>query len=176
MFSSEGDGMGHVFMDFSRYEQKRLANKIHLPFDPEAKRQEEAQAIEERFASFIKLSKTPKQVDWSNKRDSLTGVHITDITIPILKALAGFDTMRIVASRPNGGAVTGFPDNAALEYTMDLYTMEWSLHSYFWALCFIPLVYMFVFILVLYIYIAPEKPTKTIGECRILLLLFFDKW
>ena len=121
VFSSEGDGMGHVFMDFSRYEQKRLANKIHLPFDPEAKRQEEAQAIEERFASFIKLSKTPKQVDWSNKRDSLTGVHITDITIPILKALAGFDTMRIVASRPNGGAVTGFPDNAALEYTMDLY-------------------------------------------------------
>ena len=61
--------------------------------------------------------------------------------------------------------------------------MEWSQHSYFWALCFIPLVYMFVFILVLYIihiyiyiYIfAPEKP-KTFGECRILLLLFFDKW
>ena len=44
-----------------------------------------------------------------------------DISIPILNAVAGIEKMRIVASRPNYGVIDGLPENAAVEYTMDIF-------------------------------------------------------
>ena len=39
----------------------------------------------------------------------------------ILKAVAGIEKMRIVASHPNYGVVEGLPEGAAAEYTMDIF-------------------------------------------------------
>jgi hypothetical protein len=48
-------------------------------------------------------------------------VDFSEISVPIVWAVAGLETMRITASHPNHGAVRNFPDWAALEYTMDLH-------------------------------------------------------
>jgi 6-phospho-beta-glucosidase len=122
IFSTESDGLDHVFIEHGRFTHDELIRRVS-PFDPETRKQQSLAEIERRFAEFIELSKDPAQVPWSapGKYESLIKVNYTDISIPILKALAGFEKMRIVASRPNRGAVAGLPDNAALEYTMDLY-------------------------------------------------------
>ena len=52
---------------------------------------------------------------------SFEGVDFSEISVPIIRAVAGLETMRITASHPNRGAMRDFPDNAALEYTMDLH-------------------------------------------------------
>ena len=122
VFSTESDGLDHVFIEHGRFTQDELIRRVS-PFDPATRKQQSLEEIEKRFAEFIALSKDPAQVPWSDpgKYNSLIKVNFTDISIPILKALAGFEKMRIVASRPNFGAVAGMPDNAALEYTMDIF-------------------------------------------------------
>ena len=122
VFSTESDGLDHVFIEHGRFTQDELIRRVS-PFDPATRKEQSLEEIEKRFAEFIALSKDPAQVPWSDpgKYNSLIRVNFTDISIPILKALAGFEKMRIVASRPNFGAVAGLPDNAALEYTMDIF-------------------------------------------------------
>ena len=122
VFSTESDGLDHVFIEHGRFTQDELIRRVS-PFDPATRKEQSLEEIEKRFAEFIALSKDPTQVPWSDpgKYNSLIRVNFTDISIPILKALAGFEKMRIVASRPNFGAVAGLPDNAALEYTMDIF-------------------------------------------------------
>ena len=122
VFSTESDGLEHLFLESGRWTQDWLISQA-TPFDPEAKRLQSIEKIEKRFAEFIELSRHTDQVNWNggSSYDSLVKFSFTDITIPILKALAGYEKMRIVASRPNNGAVRGLPDNAALEYTMDLF-------------------------------------------------------
>ena len=44
--------------------------------------------------------------------------------IPLSKALCGVEPMRIVATRPNMGAVRGFSSDTPLEYTMDIYKKD----------------------------------------------------
>ena len=69
------------------------------------------------------IAKNAESVDWENdpKTNPNLERNYTDITIPILKALDGIEPMRIVASRPNYGAIAGMPEMAAVEYSMDLY-------------------------------------------------------
>ena len=119
IFSTEYDGMAHIIPESTEVIRRRIA-ETGRDFDPEKIRRESLDRIEKRFADFIRLSETPDQLDWTRK-SSTTGRNITDISIPILKALAGFAKMRIVASRPNYGAVADLPENAACEYTMDIY-------------------------------------------------------
>ena len=122
IFSTEYDGMAHIIPESTDVVRRRL-DGVSADFDPEKIRRSSLAEIEKRFADFIRLSGNPEQVDWNqNQYAGLpTGRTITDISIPILKALAGFEKMRIVASRPNYGVIAGLPENAACEYTMDIY-------------------------------------------------------
>lgn len=122
IFSTEFDGMAHVSVRGQELYQRRIERRA-IGFDPEKKRLESIAAIEKRFTDFIELSKDPSLVDWNGKDAGKIncGKNTTDISIPILKALAGFEKMRIVASRPNYGAVAGLPENASVEYTMDIF-------------------------------------------------------
>lgn len=54
------------------------------------------------------------------RREPLFKTNSRDITIPILKACAGIEKMRIVASGVNNGAISNMPSNAAVEYSMDI--------------------------------------------------------
>ncbi len=122
IFSTESDGLDHVFVENEPITKEVLLSRV-THTDPEIRRIQSLKEIEERFAKFIGLSQNTDQVPWNAPGEyaSFISTNITDITIPILKALAGFEKMRIVASRPNFGAVAGMPDNAALEYTMDIF-------------------------------------------------------
>ena len=122
IFSTESDGLDHVFVENEPITKEVLISRVAYK-DPEIRRIQSLKEIEERFAKFIGLSQNTDQIPWNAPGEyaSFISTNITDITIPILKALAGFEKMRIVASRPNFGAVAGMPDNAALEYTMDIF-------------------------------------------------------
>lgn len=118
MFSTEADGMAQIFpkenLDFLRYRFGRRED-----FDSEASR---IQAIEDennRYKEFTEKSLHPETVDWNQR--GLFGRYDTDITVPLLRAVGGIEPMRIVATRPNYGAIADFPDYAAMEYTMDIF-------------------------------------------------------
>ena len=123
IFSTEADGMAHIFsQDALEFQSQYL--QVHCAgFDPEKAQVEESHREQEKFTQFIRMSKTPDKIIWEQcwKQNRLYGTDLTDITIPILKAVAGIEKMRIVASRPNYGTIAGLPDHAAAEYTMDIY-------------------------------------------------------
>lgn len=122
IFSTECDGLAHVCREVFDILEKRT-EKLVMDFDPEVIRQKSIADIENRFATFLDMAKNPENMDWNAR--IINGIHcgkdITDISIPILKALAGYEKMRIVASRPNYGVISGLPENAAVEYTMDIF-------------------------------------------------------
>ena len=122
IFSSEYDGVAHILPECTEIVRRRSAYDARN-FEPEKLRRESMAEIEKRFADFIRLAGDPGQVDWSQGEFAglPTGRSVTDISIPILKALAGMEKMRIVASRPNYGVIAGLPENAACEYTMDIF-------------------------------------------------------
>lgn len=123
VFSTEADGMAHIFTEDALEYQRKYLQIHYADFDLEKAGMEERRQEEERFAQFIRMSRTPEKVAWDLpwRENLLYGADHTDITIPILRAVAGIEKMRIVASRPNGGVIAGLPDRAAVEYTMDIY-------------------------------------------------------
>ncbi|MBQ7177355.1 MAG: hypothetical protein IJS08_08070 [Victivallales bacterium] len=118
IFSSEFDGSAHVFPD-EALELQIARNGMGENFEPEAAEKQFDLEVKERFERFIAMSKQTEKVDWNNSDDLLSKVT-SDIAIPIFKALFCKEKMRIVASRPNCGAVRDFADNVPLEYTMDI--------------------------------------------------------
>ena len=122
IFSTEFDGLCHVSASGRDILWERGIN-LAKGFDPEKVRAASIEEIEQRFSTFIKIAENPGDVDWTQKTVSGVpcGACLTDISIPILKAVAGFEKMRIVASRPNYGVIAGLPENAAAEYTMDIF-------------------------------------------------------
>jgi len=118
VFSSEFDGMFHLFPDVLLDLQRRSVGEGR-GFDPAACGRAWREKVGRDFAGFIAASQDPAAVDW-NARGGFFGRAATDITIPIFRALGGFGKMRIVASCPNRGAVHGFADDAPLEYTMEI--------------------------------------------------------
>ena len=118
VFSTEADGLGHLFRD-DYLEWQRKTWGTGESFDPaEAARQEQQNAAA-NFQTLAEASRDPRKIDWSSET-GLFRKQKTDITIPLFHALAGLGTMRITASRPNGNAVRGFAPDAPLEYTMDV--------------------------------------------------------
>jgi alpha-galactosidase/6-phospho-beta-glucosidase family protein len=121
IFSTEDDGLTHISKSNLNFciDMELRGKDIS---DPEKLKQASLKSIKERFDAFAELSRHPEQVNWnvSYVEDPLIGTDKTDIFIPILKALDGKETMRIVASRPNRGAIAGLPENAAVEYSMDI--------------------------------------------------------
>lgn len=122
VFSTEYDGLAHISIGNSERILKKYDGSPDA-FDVKNARANELASIEKRFAEFIDLSKNPEKIQWDLPRceNPYCGRDITDISIPILKAVAGIEKMRIVASRPNYGVVDGLPEGAAAEYTMDIF-------------------------------------------------------
>lgn len=127
IFSTEIDGLAHVMRDDVLEFQKK---GLEVPFDPEDSGRKWREKIRKDFDMFEKMSMAPEKVDWSLSGNSaedgslFTGIARLDISVPILRALAGTEKMRIVASRPNCSAIEGLPANAACEYTMDIFGKE----------------------------------------------------
>ena len=122
VFSTEYDGLAHISIGNSEKILKKYDGSRDA-FDVKNARANELARIEKRFAEFIDLSKNPEKVQWDlpRRENPYCGRDITDISIPILKAVAGIEKMRIVASHPNYGVVEGLPEGAAAEYTMDIF-------------------------------------------------------
>jgi alpha-galactosidase/6-phospho-beta-glucosidase family protein len=123
IFSTEPEGLGFLHHSQTILDQKEEAAIKLAGFDvAETPRQLQAE-MEANFAEFRKLAMGAEEPDWTPEyyKNRLTGVATGDITVPILKAIAGMEKMRITASHPNiNQAVRGLPEGAALEYTMDL--------------------------------------------------------
>jgi len=123
VFSSEPDGMAHILWSWGLEQQQQLLARRSKDFNPDTLAADSLRRVEQQFADFISIAASSSEPDWnpSISKNRFFGVDFTEISVPIIRALAGLETMRITASHPNRGAVRDFPDQAALEYTMDLH-------------------------------------------------------
>ena len=123
IFSSEFDGMAHILWPWALEKQQGALHQLMKHFNPETAAAEGMQRVENKFLEFAKAASSQQAPDWHTPiNNNITfGVDFSEISVPIIRAVAGLETMRITASHPNRGAVRDFSDNAALEYTMDLH-------------------------------------------------------
>ncbi len=119
VFSTEGDGMGHLFHAKHIAEQHEAAAAIRPTYDPDKNLRDSIAARDANYKRLYDAAASSSDPDWTMKH-GLFSRDDTDITRDIYRALSGTKKMRIMASRPNIGAVKGFDDRAALEYTMDI--------------------------------------------------------
>jgi alpha-galactosidase/6-phospho-beta-glucosidase family protein len=121
IFSSEPDGIGHLFPEC----YLKLSSDNFKPFTKQklAQRTENAKsAIDARFAKFAaELNRNDDSI-WNapHLENPLFGLDTSDLSISVMAALAGLGSFKIAASAPNRGAVAGFSDRMALEYTMTI--------------------------------------------------------
>ena len=123
IFSTESDGMAHIFFD----EMRR--HPLFRPCTP-ATRAQVARDIRQAAATRAKadldfrrhLDRPLDAAFWSMdaRRNPWFAANPADATVPILKALAGTARPWLAASLPNRGAVRGFKDRTVLEYSMHL--------------------------------------------------------
>jgi alpha-galactosidase/6-phospho-beta-glucosidase family protein len=121
VFSTEQDGLAHLFTEeylrsqkegFTTFSEEELDQKIV----------ELTQKRDGRFDEFAAILASGDDTIWDAplETNSLFGLDDTDLSISIIESLAGLKSFRIAASAPNNGAVKGFDDRAALEYTMTI--------------------------------------------------------
>ena len=120
IFSTEGDGMAHLYYDelFAMEAKKTKARtlaQINASVKSAAKRRKES---DETFRSLLNTQIAPHFWDtgwkasgmgWADRADH-------DIFVQIMRGRAG-ETIKVVTSRPNNGAVAGFTDRTVLEYS-----------------------------------------------------------
>ncbi|MEI8248358.1 MAG: hypothetical protein WCI51_21175, partial [Lentisphaerota bacterium] len=123
IFSSEFDGMAHILWSWGLATQQQLLSSRLQNFNPETVGADSQRHVEQKFGDFISTAASSADPDWHTpiNNNIMFGVDFSEISVPIIRALAGLEAMRITASHPNCGAVRDFPNNAALEYTMDLH-------------------------------------------------------
>jgi len=123
IFSTEPEGLGYLNHSEIIAAQKIDAKEKLKGFDFENDAAANQAEVENSFAKFRDMAMSDKEPDWTPEiyNNILTGIAIGDITVPILKAIAGMEKMRITASHPNiNQAVRDMPEGTALEYTMDI--------------------------------------------------------
>jgi alpha-galactosidase/6-phospho-beta-glucosidase family protein len=121
IFSSEGDGLGHLFWDVvKQWDAEYVASQDGLNIEAVAAAKQSE--IDRKFAGFAAEVNRNDDGIWKAPytRNTLFGVNSHDVINPVAEALMGGPTLRIAASAPNNGAVKGFDDRALLEYTMDI--------------------------------------------------------
>ncbi len=113
IFSTEPDGLGHLFHD-----EAITAAKAALKI-PAAKRAEankrNAQDADERFADWA--NQTLDEAFWKQPPDPLFAPQESIFT-ELLAGIGGVRPAAVVASHLNRGAVAGLPDKLSLEYSM----------------------------------------------------------
>jgi len=120
IFSTEGDGMAHLFYEEmnAMHRGPRLSRAAILKSTsvPDRGRQE----ADRQFRAFLgqnldaKFWATHWRKDWNFRRVD------NDIIVKILRGLAGVREEKIVTSHPSQGAVEGFKDRTVLEYSQVL--------------------------------------------------------
>ena len=118
VFSSEIDGLFHLDPERINALQKRLLPPPET-YNPEEAGRAAAETVETNYRKLFQASGNPLQ-EGIYSENPLFDAAPRDITIPILKACAGIEKMRVVASALNKGAVSGMPEEAAVEYTIDI--------------------------------------------------------
>ena len=125
IFSSEGDGMAHIFKEetagwFRRTLEANAGKSL------ETIAAESAAAADSRFDAFAAESRRDDDSVWRKpyRENPLYGVNAHDVVNPVIAAMTGGEKFRIVASAANRGAVDGFTGRMALEYTMDIQGRE----------------------------------------------------
>jgi alpha-galactosidase/6-phospho-beta-glucosidase family protein len=121
IFSSEGDGLGHLFWDIvKKWDAESVASMDGLNI--EAVSAAKHSEIERKFSEFAAEVNRNDDGIWQAPYtcNKLFGVNRHDVINPVAEALLGGPILRIAASAPNNGAVKGFDDRALLEYTMDI--------------------------------------------------------
>ena len=123
IFSSEFDGMGHVLFPWALEKQQNTLCQRMQHFNPATAAADGLRKVKDKFFEFAKTASGKQEPDWRTpiNNNPLFGIDFSEISVPIIRAVAGLETMRITASHPNRGAVRDFSDQAALEYTMDLH-------------------------------------------------------
>ena len=118
IFSSETDGFAYIFPE----EIKKIAPlKCFSAMSAESLAKQAENELNVRYDKFFKALRTNDDSIWLNKQENkMFNKDIYDISNPIVDAIGHGKTFRIVASAANMGAVHGFPDDAALEYTIDI--------------------------------------------------------
>jgi len=121
-FSTEGDGMAHLF-----YEEMFERSREHfrpLTRAQIARRIESWQQARRQHDDSLRALLDSDLGDdfWADHPRKHRGFGRSDnhITVKIIKALAGVGPQKIVTSRPNLGAVAGFKDRTVLEYSQIL--------------------------------------------------------
>jgi len=122
IFSTEGDGMAHLFYE-EMFERGRQEDR--LPTRAQFRRMAAQQAhtrIEADRTFHANLDQALPAAFWAQQTRAGTHFGRDDhgVTGRILRALGGIGSEKIVASHPNRGAVAGFPARTALEYSFTL--------------------------------------------------------
>jgi alpha-galactosidase/6-phospho-beta-glucosidase family protein len=120
IFSTEGDGMAHLFYEdmFARsLADFRPVTRVQMARDARAGAAARQKADSEFAAHLTRdldaafWNADQLERPWFARNDA-------DATVLILQALNGRKRLKLVASRPNGGAVRGFKSRTVLEYSM----------------------------------------------------------
>lgn len=121
IFSTEGDGIGHIFPECYLNQQKEHFKPLYTE-QISQRTVNKKSAIDARFAKFAaELNRNDDSI-WNAPiaENPRFGIDSSDLSISVMAALAGLGSFRIAASAPNRGAVAGFSDRMALEYTMTI--------------------------------------------------------
>ena len=119
IFSTEGDGMAHLF-----YEE--MFERAHRHYRPPTlaaiRREAKAGAVrrgqlDRDFCAWVDRELPADFWRSDGRRNPWFGRADHDVAVPVFRALAGRGRARIVASAPNRGTVAGFKDRTVLEYS-----------------------------------------------------------
>ena len=118
MFSTEGDGVAHLYYEemLERMPPKSPLTPVQLRAAQQAAHEKRAQQDQE-YRAF--LAQKLNAAFWAEqtRKDGWLGRDTTHIIVQILHGLSGQGTRKIAASFPNRGAVAGFPERTVLEYS-----------------------------------------------------------
>jgi 6-phospho-beta-glucosidase len=121
IFSTEGDGMRHLFMEqTAEWEAKNFPPPVARTRAQLLREVDRAHATRRaQDAELRAFLDVPGDAVWARPHPWLAPAQ-GDVTVLILQALGGGAPAKIVASHTNQGAVRGFKDRTVLEYSMTL--------------------------------------------------------
>lgn len=127
IFSTEGDGMAHLFYE-EMFERGQEALQPLTKAQIRTRARQAEKARDEMYREFRQyLAQDLDDSFWSSPytQQRWFGRDDSDVAILVLKALAGLGREKIVASCPNRGAVAGLKDRTVLEYSQVVDRRGW---------------------------------------------------
>jgi 6-phospho-beta-glucosidase len=119
IFSTEGDGMGHLFDAWNPQDGPKTVSELDMnKFRSAADELRQTRKAENEAFSAL-LDKALDAEFWANepKRNREFGRVDNDVITKIVRAKGGLGAQNIVTSRLNNGAVAGFTDRTVVEYS-----------------------------------------------------------